>query len=195
MSSLKSSNMNPLLEDFVKTQRNKTIAWLQKNFNITHDDCEDIFQESFIVLDNNIKKGKLDNLTSSVSTYFMAICRNKTMELLKSNGKYIKYDFTNIDESTITFDSNKVDIILSLEHDDTDNIEEKEALVRKMVRNLPSPCNELLWGYYRDGFSMKVLAKQYGYSSESAVKVTKHRCCEKFHKKFSELYNKLKGAL
>ena len=94
------------------------------------------------------------------------------------------------DDNNLRFSDEKVDMILSFDTDDSATIEEKEALVRKIVRNLPSPCDELLWGFYRDGLPMKELANKFNYASENAVKVTKHRCCEKFRRKFSELINK-----
>ena len=67
----------------------------------------------------------------------------------------------------------------------------KQSLVRQIVRDLPSPCNELLWAFYRDGFSMKTMAEMFHYKSESAAKVTKHRCTEKFRARFEDLVHKL----
>lgn len=187
----KQHNSNTFIEDFVRTQRNKTITWLHNTFQISTDDCEDIFQEAFIVLYNNIKDGKLDKMTSSVSTYFRAICKNKTMELFRTSGRYTQLNLDVSDDTHISFADNKIENILSLDDDDSVAIEEKEGLVRTIVRNLPSPCNELLWGYYRDGLSMKALAQEYGYNSENSVKVTKHRCCEKFREKFKMLLKNL----
>lgn len=184
-------NRRALLNDFARKQREKTIAFLSKSYSLSQDDCEDVFQESFIILYNNIKEGKLASLTSSVSTYFMAICKNKTMELLRNKGRYISASFEISDENNLRFSDEKVDTVLSFDTDDNATIEEKEALVRKIVRNLPSPCDELLWGFYRDGLPMKELAKKFNYSSENAVKVTKHRCCEKFRNKFHEILDKL----
>lgn len=184
-------NRRALLNDFARKQREKTIAFLSKSYSLSQDDCEDVFQESFIILYNNIKEGKLASLTSSVSTYFMAICKNKTMELLRNKGRYISTSFEISDENNLRFPDEKVDTVLSFDTDDSATIEEKEALVRKIVRNLPSPCDELLWGFYRDGLPMKELAKKFNYSSENAVKVTKHRCCEKFRNKFHEILDKL----
>lgn len=182
---------NLLLNDFAKRQRDKTIAYLQGHYSLSPDDCEDIFQESFIILFNNIKDGKLDNLTSSVSTYFIAICRNKTMEFLRSRGKSVASVLDIYDGKVLSFQDEKIETILALDTDDKVSVEEKESLVRKIVRDLPSPCDELLWGYYRDGLSMKVLADKFNYASENAVKVTKHRCCEKFRNRFSEIHQKL----
>lgn len=180
---------NTALDAFIKVQRDRIIAYLQRNFAISKDDCEDIFQDSFIILYRHAQEGRLDELTSSVSTYFIAICRNKTMELLRKKGKYVHSPFDNPENTSDIFLDSKINKILSF--DDGNFTEQKEALVRDIVKDLPSPCNELLWGFYRDGLSMKQLAEQYGYSSENTVKVTKHRCCDKFKKRFSETLNKL----
>lgn len=181
---------NTALDSFIKSQRDRTIAYLQRNFFVSKDECEDIFQDSFIILYQNAQEGKLDNLTSSVSTYFMAICRNKTMELLRTKGKYIHSSVDDEIHKSTTFIERKINVVLSFDNDDA-HIEQKEALVRDIVKDLPSPCNELLWGFYRDGLSMKDLAERYGYSNENTVKVTKHRCCDKFKKRFSEMLQKL----
>lgn len=181
---------NTALDAFIKSQRDRTISYLRRNFSVSKEECEDIFQDSFIILYQNAREGKLDNLTSSVATYFMAICRNKTLELLRTKGKYIHSpDDDEIQKST-TFLESKISKVLSFDNDDVP-IEQKEALVRDIVKDLPTPCNELLWGFYRDGLSMKDLAERYGYSNENTVKVTKHRCCDKFKKRFTEMLHKL----
>ncbi len=174
---------------FINSQRKRTIAYLQRNFSITTDDCEDIFQESFLVLYRNAKEGKLDDLNSSVSTYFIAICRNKALEVIRKNDKFIHVSEDSLERSQDEFLESKINKILSFD-DNTISMERKEALVRNIVKDLPSPCNELLWGFYRDGLSMKDLAERYGYSNENTAKVTKHRCCDKFRKRFTEMLNK-----
>lgn len=182
-----------LIEEFARSQRAKTIAFLRKNYNLSKDDCEDVFQDSFITLYHSIKSGKLDHLTSSISTYFMAICRNKTLELLRSSNRFTNLSFEDSSPETAkNFSLDQVDKVLSLNNDDTELIEEKESIVRDLVRNLPSPCNEMLWGFFRDGLSMKELAIKYGYSNENSAKVTKHRCCDKFRRRYEELLEKFK---
>lgn len=111
------------------------------------------------------------------------------MELLRKKGKYVHAPLDNTEQSPDLFLESKINKILSF--DDGNFTEQKEALVRDIVKDLPSPCNELLWGFYRDGLSMKELAERHGYSNENTAKVTKHRCCDKFKKRFSEMLNKL----
>ena len=177
---------------FISKEWNKVLPYLRKRFEIGEEDCKDIFQESVIILYNNIQLGKLNNLTSSLSTYFISICNNKALEFLRKNSKYAHLDseksFDLIDGE---IQSDKIEALLALDDGDSVIQEQKEALVREIVKDLPSPCNELLWGFYRDELSMKTLAKMYNYKSESSVKVTKHRCCEKFRARYNELCNKI----
>lgn len=177
---------NLVLEQFAKTQKEKIIAYLQGKFSLPTADCEDIFQESFITLYSNIQSGKLEKLTSSIFTYFVGICKNKAFELMRSNGKYVSTPYEINTGSQNSFLDEQVEKILLLESESESVQKKKEALVRDIVRDLPSPCDELLWGFYRDGYSMKKLAEKFDYASESTVKVTKYRCCEKFRNRFNE---------
>lgn len=182
------------LEKFAKEQWKKTRAFLLSRYSLSEDECADVFQDSLVVLWNNIKENKVeaDGLGMSSSTYFMTICRNKTMELLRRKSKFVtaSYDISPSKEF-FNHQMEQVDKILALEDDGERAQKEKEALVREIVNNLPSPCNELLWGYYGDGHSMKMLAEMFNYASENAVKVTKHRCCEKFRLKYNEMSKSL----
>lgn len=175
------------LNSFASKQWDKTLAFLQGQFSLSRPDCEDIFQEAFIVLHQNILDGKLAEMTASLATYFNSICRNKAFELMRRSGKELlivdEYPETTKEE----FEDERIDRLLALEDND-ENVEmRKAALVRQIVRNLPEPCDSLLWGFYRDGFSMKTLASMLNYGSESSVKVTKHRCCDKFKKRYKEI--------
>lgn len=180
----------PHLNDFVAREWQKVLSFLQRHYGLSEDDCKDIFQESFIVLYNKIQAGELDNLTSSLSTYFISICKNKAKTHIRSASKSI-----GVDELSLTMmdeiQTEKIEALLSLENNDATIEARKHELVRTIVENLPSPCNELLWGFYRDNLSMRALAEMYNYKSESVVKVTKHRCCEKFRAKYNELCNKI----
>lgn len=184
-------NLNQL-NRFASKQWGKVLAYLQKSFGIREEDCQDIFQESFMVLYDNIQNGKLEEMTASLSTYFMSICINKAKEHMRRASKSLSTD----DETSLSLmdgviQSEKIEALLALDNGDALIIEKKEQLVRNIVKDLPSPCNELLWGFYRDNLSMKALAEMLNYRSESVAKVTKHRCCEKFRAKYNELCNKL----
>ena len=178
------------LNQFAAEQWDKALAYLQGTFSMSRSDCEDVFQEAFIVLYKKITSGELV-LTSKLSTFFIGICRNKAYEKMRGKGKELNIidDFpsTTKDEH----EDERIDRLLALE-DDTEQINaRKEAIVREIVSKLPEPCDKILWGFYRDDFSMKTLAKMYNYASEGSVKVTKHRCGEKFKARFLEISKQL----
>lgn len=179
------------LNAFASKQREKTLAFLQGQFPLSRPDCEDVFQDAFIILHQNILDGKLADMTASLATYFNSICRNKAFELMRQNGKTLNIVDEYPDATKDEFEDERIDRLLALEEDDEQIERRKSALVRQIVRDLPEPCSSLLWGFYRDGFSMKTLASMLNYASESSVKVTKHRCCDKFKKLYSQLVEKL----
>lgn len=177
------------LEKFAKEQWQKTRMFLQNRYSLTEDECADVFQESLIILWQNINANKVDAvcLGMSSSTYFMTICRNKTMELLRRKSKYVTTSYEiNPSKNHFEYQGEQVEKILSMDEDYEKACQVKEEMVREIVKDLPSPCDKLLWGYYGDGLSMKMLAEMFNYASENAVKVTKHRCCEKFRKRYNE---------
>lgn len=180
------------LNAFASKEWPKVLNFLRNRFCIDEDDCKDIFQESFIILYTNIQNGKLHEMTASLSTYFMSICKNKALEFLRGYSRSVNVDCEmSLSLMDGVIKTEKIEALLALDEGDSALEDQKEELVQSIVKDLPSPCNELLWGFYRDNLSMKSLAEIFNYSSEGSVKVTKHRCCEKFRTRYNELCNKL----
>ena len=172
---------------FFQEKKTQTIKYLMNTFGgLNYQDCEDVYQEASCILLQKKRKGELDNLKSSLYTYFVAICRIKSLEYFRKNQKNIDLvdDFGNAG-----FDMKKIDFVISLD-DNSDFEDKKEEAVRQIVKNLPDPCDKVLWGYFRDNFSVKTLAAMYD-KTESNIKVTKLRCCEKFKNRFKEVFNQL----
>ena len=180
------------LNKFAREEWNKALVFLRSKYKLSEDDCKDIFQEAFIILHSNNLEGKLDNLSSSLSTYFYGICKNKALEIIRRSNKQVSVDDEILlDIMNAEIQADKIDALINLENESSSFVERKEALVRQIVRELPAPCDKLLWGFFRDRFSMKTLAQMFNYSSESSVKVTKHRCQNKFRERFNELKDQL----
>lgn len=180
------------LNTFAAKEWPKVLNFLKNRFGIHEDDCKDIFQESFIILYTNVLSGKLNDMTASLSTYFTSICKNKALEFLRGSARSVNVD----SEMSLSLmdgevKNEKIEALLALDEGDSALEAQKEELVQSIVKDLPSPCNELLWGFYRDNLSIRALADMFNYSSESSAKVTKHRCCEKFRARYIELCNKL----
>jgi len=86
---------------------------------------------------------------------------------------------------------NKADKILNMIESNEKADAERNSIVQELVKSLPSPCNELLWSFFRDVLSMKAIAQMFGYASDSVAKVTKHRCQEKFRKSYENILAKM----
>lgn len=180
------SKREKVLNDFAKEYKERTLAFLSKYFFLCKEDCEDIFQEASITLYLSAIEGKLDHLTASLYTYFIGICQNKAHEQIRANKKLpsISMDDDIGEGKNADAIINKADKILCMIEEDEKLRSDRQQVVQSIVKQLPSPCNELLWAYYRDALSMVAIAKMFGYANENTAKVTKHRCMEKFSKKY-----------
>lgn len=173
------------LSQFAEQERGKAMGLLQRRFPVlSWQDCEDIIQESFFVLFQKNKMGELRQMTASLSTYFIRICINKAHEALRARGRMVEVEDSGLDFLDAVRDD-RVEQLLTFD-DESSLREEKEALAHQIVQDLPQPCHDLLWGYYRDNFSMRTMANMLG-STPGSVKVTKHRCQEKFRQRWSSL--------
>ena len=177
-----------VLNDFAREYQSRTLSYLQKTYSLSKEDSEDVFQEASIVLYRAAIDGKLDDLTSSLYTYFIGICNNKAHEQLRAKGKaqivYIEDYSVEANGERYNTLLNKAEKLLDIIDKDEKRVNERDGIVQDMVKQLPPPCDKLLWSYYRDALSMKVIAQMFHYASESVAKVTKHRCQEKFRKNY-----------
>lgn len=178
-------NNERILNEFAEQEWNKVLTVIKSSFKLSEDDCRDIFQDSFLVLLDKCRQGLVTDLSTSLSAYFMRICINKAHELVKS--KYHRTELNggiSLDELS-PMKKERIADLIALDSD-VDLVEAKKTLTRRIVSNLPEPCSTLLWGFFRDGYSLSALDNMLGKAAGYA-KVTKFRCQEKFRKRWKEL--------
>ena len=130
------------LNRFIADERNKVVAYLRKNFSISDDDLNDIYQESSMALFLNYRDGKLLNLKSTLSTYFFRICINQTLKFTEKQKKVVPL----IDESTITnkdaFRTDKIDELYQLctEDENANIVSRTELIVQNIIDSMPDTC-------------------------------------------------------
>lgn len=193
-----------LLNGFAAEQRSRTINWLRSQLGLSTSDAEDVFQDSFLVLYENLANGTLTELPRSLSAYLNETCRRKALELLRDNGKKHGKGTTEAEsdrqdleegegEAVSFFDDSLLDEVLEMDEAmvNAERVERQEAAVREVVRELPDPCNKILWGYYFENLSMKDMAAMYKYKSPESVKVMKSRCMTRFETRMREVYKRL----
>lgn len=180
--------MGSELNSFLNRERPKVIAYLRKNFQLSDDDLEDIYQEASLALYLNIRDGKLKKLTGSLATYFMRICINQSLTFSSKKKKVVPM----INESSFTtgnFHDDKLDELFALStFDENEEYRNRaEATVDKIVGMLPETCRNIFGGYYWQNLSTKVIADMFGYANANTVKAQKYKCVDKFKRKFNEL--------
>lgn len=69
--------------------KENTISYLLKTFScLKYHDCEDTFQDSMLVFYNKLVNGELDNIKSTLYTFFVGICKNKALEFSRKISKF-----------------------------------------------------------------------------------------------------------
>ena len=183
------------LNRFIADERGKVLSYLRKTFSLADDDLYDIYQESSTALFLNIRDGKLSNLTSSLSTYFLRICINQTLKFIGKQKKVVPL----FDDSTITnkdaFRPDKIDELYQLctEDEDAEIVARAEKIVQDIIDTMPDTCKTIFKGYYWDNFTTSVIADMFGFANANSVKTQKYKCLQKFRNKYNELMSKIYG--
>ena len=106
-----------------------------KRFSLGDDEVLDIYQDAVIALCENARKGKLDDLQSSVSTYLFSIGKFMIFQLLKKDKKmHVVEDFNLVDYEFESYEEEK------------ENIEIK--LLQTAFENLGEQCKKVIQLFY-----------------------------------------------
>ena len=183
------------LNRFISAERGKIHTYLRKNYSISDDDLDDIFQEASMALFLNVRNGKLSTLTSSLGTYFMKVCINQTLKFLRKGNKVMPLlDESRISNSDIVRDD-KLDELYGfcLDTEDEDRKVRLELLVNNIIASMTDTCKNILHGYYWDDLSTSTIADMFSFADANSVKTQKYKCVKKFRDKYNELKNKIYG--
>ena len=183
------------LNRFISEEKGKVLSYLRKTFTVSDDDLYDIYQESSTALYLNVRDGKLSNLTSTLSTYFLRICINQTLKFLGKQKKTVPL----FDESRLTnkdvFRPDKIDELYQLctEDEDADRISRSEKIVQSIIESMPVTCKNVFQGYYWDNLTTITIANMFGFANANSVKTQKYKCLQKFRNKYDELISRIYG--
>lgn len=189
------SLQNQDLNRFISGEKGKIQTYLRKNYSVSDDDIDDIFQEASMALFLNLRDGKLSCLTSSLGTYFMKVCINQTLKFIGKKSKVMPL----IDENKISNKNavrdDKIDELYGfcMDTEEEDRKIRMELLVNNIIASMTDTCKNILHGYYWDDFSTSTIADMFSFSDANSVKAQKYKCVKKFRDKYNELKNKIYG--
>lgn len=144
-------------------------------------DAEDLYQEALIILFRKVKE-KDFQLTSSLSTFLVGICRLQWMSELRKRSK-----------SSGDFES---DLSEAQAEEFSSFIEEetKFKTAEKALLEIGEKCRDLLRLFYFEKLDFKTIASKIGLSNEKVAKVQKYRCLEKARENYLVLNAKNEQA-
>lgn len=189
------SLQNQDLNRFISGEKGRVQTYLRKNYSVSDDDLEDIFQEASMALFLNLRDGKLTSLSSSLGTYFMKVCINQTLKFLGKKNKVLPL----IDEDRVsnnnTVRDDKIDQLynICMDTEEEDRKIRMEMIINNIIASMTDTCKNILQGYYWNDFSTSTIADMFGFSNADSVKAQKYKCMNKFRDKYNELKNKIYG--
>jgi RNA polymerase sigma factor (sigma-70 family) len=183
------------LNRFISGEKGRVQAYLRKNYSLSDDDLDDIFQEASMALYLNIREGKLSTLSSSLGTYFMKVCINQALKFLGKSSKTIPLIDENRISNSNSVRDDKIDELYAfcMDTEEEDRKIQMELLVNKIIASMADTCRNILHGYYWDDFSTATIADMFNFSDANSVKAQKYKCVKKFREKYNELKNKIYG--
>ena len=136
---------------------------------ISNEDIEDIFQESLIVLMQNVKSGKVtSSREGALFSYLVQIGKLTACNMVRKKREQ------NIDDS-VTFSLQLHNI-----EDDEIAVDEKQQaqneLLDKLFSRIPSECSTLLKHFYWNHKPMDEIASILGMRNADSVKTKKNKC-------------------
>lgn len=141
--------------------RGEFAAFARRCYSLDEAAAAEIYQESFIALYENIRRGKLTRLSVSLKTYLFRIARNKILNARRDaagKNEELREAFpeTGNDEWTA-----------------------RQEIVYRTVQEMQEPCNSVLTLYYWERRSMEEIARKLNYAGAQVAKNRKLACMRK----------------
>ncbi len=157
------------LRRIYRTWRDDFIALFARQSSLDREDLADVFQEACIALVENVRSGRLVEMTSTVKTYTFASGRKILLKRYEKLGRVALLP---------EFDDRLVNG-LDLSHHYVIETDETSRLLREAVASLGHPCQRILTLTFYDDMRSREIAETMGYADESVVRVQRFRCIRK----------------
>jgi RNA polymerase sigma factor (sigma-70 family) len=169
---IKAGNLSELDKVYLEIKP-KFIAYANKQFPaINMEVIEDVYQDAIIVFYQNIKRGLLNEITSSLSAYIIQIGKIKLIQHLEAEKKERELKAGFIDNS-----------IAQGEYE-----EKIDAAVKFIFSKMTDGCKQILSLFYYEKKSMDEIALLLSYKNADTVKSKKSRCISTFNANVNRIY-------
>ena len=143
---------------------------------LDYDTIEDLYQESFLAVYENLQAEKVRENTSWKS-YIIGIGIKRAFKLLRHRTESI-YEYDNSEADGQLQISRAVEKILSerVEEESVYNNIEAQGLLGEELNFTPEPCNKIIRLFYYDGMSMEDIATAVNFRNATTAKSKKSQC-------------------
>lgn len=171
-------------EEIVRKWYNKLRPLFQNTLktcykSLSYDTIEDIYQESFIAVHENLLRGRIKENTSW-SSYIIQIGLNLAAKDSRHSGKTDSIDNSPVyDEDGQSALSRKVERLLAVDAESEETIyTDKEALqiLGTELSFTPEPCATIIRLFYYDRMSMEDIAMAVNMKNAATAKSKKSQC-------------------
>lgn len=132
----------------------------------TLTDAEDIFQDGLVIFIEKTARNEFV-LSSTLSTFLFGICKNLYREKYRNSKRTLNVEYLPED--------GEIEINISEFYEE----ERKYQALDRILIESGKKCMDLLKMFYFDNLSMKAIAANLGFSSETSAKTQKYKCLEK----------------
>jgi RNA polymerase sigma factor (sigma-70 family) len=167
------------IREVYKAHRSGFVKWATYYYNFDEDTASDVFQDAVILFYENVRKGRLTELSSSLKTYLYAIAKNV---ITNRSGYYKKVQVNSETVETSRLESDQLDADLMLS--------ERQRLVGDLLNKLGEPCRSILELFYFKSYAMDAIASELNYKNENVVKSQKLRCITELKKMVKTRYSR-----
>ena len=150
------------IKNFYNENKNGFILFA-KRYILNQDDVVDVYQDAIIAVIENAKKGKIDNLQSSLTTYLFSIGKFMIFKKLKKD----KIAFSTEDFSNFEY--------LDEDYDEEEN-NLQVILLQKGLDKLGEQCKKVLLLFYYEEKKLDEIQVELDYSNKDVLKSQKSRC-------------------
>lgn len=148
-----------------------------RKFQLDDDAILDVYQDSIIALHENLVRGKLKDLKSSLKTYLFGIGKHKVYAYLRKHKKTHLMENEQIpSESVPEFDIEPERGFLT----------EKQEHIKKALEKMGGRCQNILELFYYRGLTIDEIRDCEGYENNNTVKSQKSRCLKNLKKMILE---------
>ena len=169
-----SAGDNEILSLLYKKYYNLVLKLVVNNSG-SSDDARDVYQETIIVLYENVRKPGFE-LNCQLQTYIYSVAKRLWLKQLRKNGQtfLMKED----EEGELTDVSSDVE--------DHFEKEKKYDKIKGALENLGEPCATLIRDFYISKMSMDLIAEKFGYTNADNAKNQKYKCLQRLKRNFFE---------